>query len=101
RRHTRSTRDWSSDVCSSDLAPALLLLFLYVAPSVNDITRVPAMIDGAACIPISSLAPSIPVPIAQTPTSGSLIGRRGSVAFLVEIGRASCRERVEVSVCVV
>src|SRR5207247_5004562 len=21
RRHTRSTRDWSSDVCSSDLAP--------------------------------------------------------------------------------
>src|SRR5438105_5860832 len=24
RRHTRSTRDWSSDVCSSDLAPPLL-----------------------------------------------------------------------------
>src|SRR6266536_5632941 len=23
RRHTRSTRDWSSDVCSSDLAPEL------------------------------------------------------------------------------
>src|SRR6266536_3643609 len=22
RRHTRSTRDWSSDVCSSDLEPA-------------------------------------------------------------------------------
>src|SRR6266849_10944036 len=22
RRHTRSTRDWSSDVCSSDLGPA-------------------------------------------------------------------------------
>src|SRR6266496_2980761 len=25
RRHTRSLRDWSSDVCSSDLAPALEL----------------------------------------------------------------------------
>src|SRR5207247_7161038 len=24
RRHTRSTRDWSSDVCSSDLGPAKL-----------------------------------------------------------------------------
>src|SRR5207249_11341090 len=24
RRHTRSKRDWSSDVCSSDLKPALL-----------------------------------------------------------------------------
>src|SRR5438105_4342540 len=24
RRHTRSTRDWSSDVCSSDLAVALI-----------------------------------------------------------------------------
>src|SRR5207249_8451334 len=24
RRHTRSKRDWSSDVCSSDLSPALV-----------------------------------------------------------------------------
>src|SRR5690625_7577035 len=26
RRHTRWPRDWSSDVCSSDLAPAILLV---------------------------------------------------------------------------
>src|SRR5699024_11324761 len=26
RRHTRSKRDWSSDVCSSDLLPALVLM---------------------------------------------------------------------------
>src|SRR5438105_11935540 len=34
RRHTRSTRDWSSDVCSSDLGaqPALYLL-LSVGPA--------------------------------------------------------------------
>src|SRR2546422_8291755 len=25
RRHTRCSRDWSSDVCSSDLAPEVLL----------------------------------------------------------------------------
>src|SRR5699024_12159961 len=33
RRHTRSKRDWSSDVCSSDLAglnPAMLLVVLAV-----------------------------------------------------------------------
>src|SRR5699024_11407048 len=28
RRHTRSKRDWSSDVCSSDLLQQLLLAFL-------------------------------------------------------------------------
>src|SRR5699024_11745653 len=28
RRHTRSKRDWSSDVCSSDLASGLFLLFI-------------------------------------------------------------------------
>src|SRR5699024_2932890 len=28
RRHTRSKRDWSSDVCSSDLAFSILLLFI-------------------------------------------------------------------------
>src|SRR5699024_11848567 len=26
RRHTRSKRDWSSDVCSSDLASAIIML---------------------------------------------------------------------------
>src|SRR5207247_2702959 len=28
RRHTRSTRDWSSDVCSSDLVAVAGLMFL-------------------------------------------------------------------------
>src|SRR5699024_11903345 len=29
RRHTRSKRDWSSDVCSSDLGWAILFIFSY------------------------------------------------------------------------
>src|SRR5207249_8413323 len=29
RRHTRSKRDWSSDVCSSDLLPLTLFLFRF------------------------------------------------------------------------
>src|SRR5207245_4503865 len=36
RRHTRCYRDWSSDVCSSDLSPALIPV---------DIRRVPANIS--------------------------------------------------------
>src|SRR5207247_6627338 len=31
RRHTRSTRDWSSDVCSSDLALAVLAVVAILA----------------------------------------------------------------------
>src|SRR5206468_8304931 len=30
RRHTRSDRDWSSDVCSSDLAAIRWLMVLYI-----------------------------------------------------------------------
>src|SRR5690349_23059890 len=32
RRHTRSLRDWSSDVCSSDLTPALIAAYLTGLP---------------------------------------------------------------------
>src|SRR5699024_7052817 len=35
RRHTRSKRDWSSDVCSSDLARADALAFLYIIKRLN------------------------------------------------------------------
>src|SRR2546421_7544671 len=33
RRHTRSDRDWSSDVCSSDLGPSVILLHGYAETS--------------------------------------------------------------------
>src|SRR6266513_6082507 len=56
RRHTRSKRDWSSDVCSSDLTP-------------------------------------------EENERALLLGAQRSLALgWCEIGRASCRERVEISV---
>src|SRR5690625_7438032 len=61
RRHTRWPRDWSSDVCSSDLSRGLLL----------------AGRDGAAH---------------RGPPALSLVAGSHSA----EIGRASCRERVEI-----
>ena len=30
RRHTRYWRDWSSDVCSSDLPPVIQIVFLFI-----------------------------------------------------------------------
>src|SRR5437868_7426367 len=72
RRHTRSKRDWSSDVCSSDLGFKSLQseTELHLAPLGN--------------------------------THGLPTRRETSLPdALRKIGRASCRERVEVSVVAV
>src|SRR5690625_8023614 len=64
RRHTRWPRDWSSDVCSSDL----------VSPT----GRGPGVTTGASTRPVGSW------PFADHPR---LTGDR-----VAEIGRASCRK---------
>src|SRR5699024_12053305 len=87
RRHTRSKRDWSSDVCSSDLAlthmwradicatadPAALGL----AGGRLWATGAAGLPAGAACAARAQLAPG------HKPVD--------------QIGRASCRERAESS----
>src|SRR5699024_11351901 len=63
RRHTRSKRDWSSDVCSSDLNGAqiidinmdeglldskkVMVNFMQLLAGEPDISRVPIMIDSS------------------------------------------------------
>src|SRR5690349_25174542 len=73
RRHTRSLRDWSSDVCSSDLH----------GPTLGRMAR------------YFDVHPQDPQPRAIAQVVDLLRG-----GGLVEIGRASCRERVEISVVV-
>src|SRR2546429_1072220 len=79
RRHTRCSRDWSSDVCSSDLRVVILTG-----------AGEKSFVAGAD---INELA-------VQTPTSGREHALAGQHVFdLIEnlgkqIGRASCRERV-------
>src|SRR5699024_11989325 len=76
RRHTRSKRDWSSDVCSSDLKPHILQL-----PAFSDYER----FSGFVSIPLQ--------------------GREVMLCRLIpsveklckEIGRASCREREQIA----
>src|SRR5699024_11911388 len=63
RRHTRSKRDWSSDVCSSDLE---------VAPEHRRVDLL---------VPVGGVGGGVAGPLA------------GAVAVPAQIGRASCRER--------
>src|SRR5699024_12113403 len=70
RRHTRSKRDWSSDVCSSDLVSTDYLLGL----------------SDNVSLDISHL------------TEKEIQLVYNLVQYFRKIGRASCRERVEMSV---
>src|SRR5438309_5063605 len=74
RRHTRWNCDWSSDVCSSDLRPA---------------PRTPSF--GLAAL--EAMACAVPV-VASAAGGIPEVVKDGES----EIGRASCRGRVEISV---
>src|SRR5262245_63118800 len=84
RRHTRCLSDWSSDVCSSDLEGFLRLL----VPALPRARPLHPARRGRA----QGLAGQIRVLRPAAPAPG-LAGPRGQ-----EIGRASCRERVKISV---
>src|SRR5690606_40661338 len=78
RRHTRFSRDWSSDVCSSDLASgAYGAIALRVQAQVGGGGQGHPGIDGGA------------IQVA------GLVGLQRLDTEDQEIGRASCRERVE------
>src|SRR5438046_9552974 len=74
RRHTRLVSDWSSDVCSSDLS-------MYG-------------VEGAA---VFHAQPGQRVNVEKSPVVDLAAGK-SPMREPIEIGRASCRERVEVAV---
>src|SRR5207302_5313294 len=88
RRHTRFSRDWSSDVCSSDL---IMTLFQehFSAPGTDATAGGGADVkDGFALGSDFLVKSSVAVVGLRIP-----VGEGGD-----EIGRASCRERVGISV---
>src|SRR5699024_11572938 len=86
RRHTRSKRDWSSDVCSSDLTSQVATA---TAPAT---TRYQP--QGLSTMPaITRRARPTPTPIAALRSRPALFFGLG--IRTVQIGRASCRERGE------
>src|SRR5690606_40278618 len=79
RRHTRFSRDWSSDVCSSDL---VLKGWIEQQKAIRIIdVREPYAFQQA------HLPPSENIPLRE-------IGRIIDNQVPLEIGRASCRERL-------
>src|SRR6266496_5857732 len=85
RRHTRSLRDWSSDVCSSDLLAAggTLALNQYLERDVD------ARMERTKRRPLPEGRLKPPEALLFASALASL-----GVAYLAKIGRASCRERV-------
>src|SRR5437870_5881611 len=89
RRHTRWPRDWSSDVCSSDLSTDVGL----------SITFTCGVSDGTP--PYTFLwtfgddATGSESTMAHAYTSS---GPKTATCTITEIGRASCRERAEIAV---
>src|SRR5204862_988827 len=86
RRHTRSLRDWSSDVCSSDLL-TLGLLELVCGLAQGFRLLKPA---GFCCFLALFLRPLLFPPLRNI---GDL-----ALCWFRKIGRASCRERVWIAV---
>src|SRR5256885_10052468 len=84
RRHTRLQGDWSSDVCSSDLEPAVLEMdrfFRYVNDTALARPNLSVIVDDARSA------------LQIDPTQYDVVVSEPSNPWL-EIGRASCRERV-------
>src|SRR5437868_10358485 len=81
RRHTRSKRDWSSDVCSSDLDGHICSLF----------AGEPGSADRGDGELVRHVAPPrhVEPKVARITLLPILV-----VTARMEIGRASCRERV-------
>src|SRR5206468_9593957 len=94
RRHTRSDRDWSSDVCSSDLACASTHAYLEnVSQDANgkidyfDTSYTP---NGRAVIRMSDIQGAYDAREIKKADFLLILNRNEN-----KIGRASCRERVK------
>src|SRR5690606_40253046 len=96
RRHTRFSRDWSSDVCSSDLHLPLGAATKYPSsnPSVIDHFQFTGLLTPQEEILLQEYGKVFFYEV-NVYENGALI--QNFVLYPNEIGRASCRERVEYS----
>src|SRR5206468_9514020 len=92
RRHTRSDRDWSSDVCSSDLN-------LQVTRQHSRINALKQELEFKSK-QLNDLRNQIEVNASQLKQTNESIAESEELpsnSESVQIGRASCRERVEIA----
>src|SRR5204862_5408793 len=97
RRHTRSLRDWSSDVCSSDLDATVMQTLASVPAHHTKETE----LEFWRSIKDGSDPNDFDLYVQQFPSGiyAALAKRRSAKlrGVATEIGRASCRERVGVA----
>src|SRR5690606_40241015 len=93
-RHTRFSRDWSSDVCSSDLHAALLRENVRLR---DEVERLAADTELLGNSPAMQHVRDFILRAAPTNATILITGDTGTgkelVARAIQIGRASCRER--------
>src|SRR5206468_7215791 len=93
RRHTRSDRDWSSDVCSSDLRFVQRSTAVQVLVMKNGHDSRLVGLNALAKPPlfvVETVTRTCPSQLSMPMTSTTVCGTSS------KIGRASCRERVEI-----
>src|SRR5690606_41126810 len=99
RRHTRFSRDWSSDVCSSDLLVEMRAFHRGLELDVLlEVETVGHIVQPTLDLGLSRK------PLAPAPAVVELLGEQIliGVAFgIEEIGRASCRGRLSIVVVAV
>src|SRR5207253_8649969 len=96
RRHTRWPRDWSSDVCSSDLGMDASMTQASSATLRKSFRSQPARASLQALACAAALLVVVGVSGCNKLKARDLLNK-GVNAFK-KIGRASCRERVEMTV---
>src|SRR5690606_40377566 len=99
RRHTRFSRDWSSDVCSSDLA---IVIGFAISLPLGWVAWRYRLLRGWVIVATGLLytIPSLALLIIMPAVLGYSAISEFNLVVALKIGRASCRERGCSSRCV-
>src|SRR5690606_39456314 len=106
RRHTRFSRDWSSDVCSSDLPEQVQERLADAEVAViSKVRMTAAVLDAAPALKLILIAATGTdnvdleaarergIAVYNCQAYGTAAVAQHTLALMLEIGRASCRER--------
>src|SRR5699024_11848820 len=94
-RHTRSKRDWSSDVCSSDLSNPSTVKSHWVLAGACECKNAAARRITADGGEVSPCLVNARMSSSTATNRSAPIPRTGSNTWVIEIGRASSREGEE------